>query len=187
MGLDMYLSRRTYVQRWEHQSDDKKYSVTVMRGGKPATNIRSENITYITEQVGYWRKANQIHGWFVRNVQDDKDDCGEYHVSLEQLQELLDAVNQVLESIELVSCPIENGQTFDCATGKVTSHIVDGEIVVNTAICEEVLPAARGFFFGSNEYDSWYVEDLKDTKKILEDCLSWDNSEHPDYLYQSSW
>ena len=187
MGLDMYLSRRTYVQRWDHQRDEYKYSVTVTRGGKPVTNIRSENITYITERVGYWRKANQIHSWFVKNVQDDKDDCDEYHVSLEQLQELLDAVNKVLESIELTSCPIEDGQTIDCATGKWTSNIVDGEIVVDTAVCEELLPAASGFFFGSTEYNSWYVEDLKDTKKILEDCLSWDNSEWPDYLYQASW
>ena len=28
------------------------------------------------EEVGYWRKANAIHGWFVRNVQNGKDDCG---------------------------------------------------------------------------------------------------------------
>lgn len=42
----------------------------------------------IFEQVGYWRKANAIHGWFVRNVQNDVDDCGTYIVTKEQLEEL---------------------------------------------------------------------------------------------------
>ena len=39
------------------------------------------------EEVGYWRKANQIHKWFVDNVQDGVDDCGEYKVTKEQLIE----------------------------------------------------------------------------------------------------
>jgi hypothetical protein len=43
----------------------------------------------VIEEVGYWRKANQIHEWFVQNVQDGKDDCQESYVSREQLEELL--------------------------------------------------------------------------------------------------
>lgn len=39
----------------------------------------------IKVQVAYWRKANQIHQWFVTNVQNGKDDCGDYHVSRDQL------------------------------------------------------------------------------------------------------
>lgn len=41
------------------------------------------------EKVGYWRKANAIHRWFVENVQDGVDDCRSYNVSREQLEELL--------------------------------------------------------------------------------------------------
>ena len=44
----------------------------------------------------YWRKANQIHRWFVDNVQGGNDNCGEYYVSQEQLQELLDLVKRTL-------------------------------------------------------------------------------------------
>jgi hypothetical protein len=51
----------------------------------------------ITYEIGYWRKANAIHKWFVDNVQEGKDDCGEYHVSKEQLKDLLGVVNAVLE------------------------------------------------------------------------------------------
>lgn len=32
----------------------------------------------IFERVAYWRKANQIHSWFVSNIQFGEDNC-EYH------------------------------------------------------------------------------------------------------------
>ena len=45
-----------------------------------------------------WRKANQIHNWFVENVQDGIDDCS-YHneVTKEILEELLDICQRVLD------------------------------------------------------------------------------------------
>lgn len=46
-------------------------------------------------EIAYWRKANQIHKWFVDNVQNGVDDCGKYEVSTEQLQKLYDVVNEV--------------------------------------------------------------------------------------------
>lgn len=46
--------------------------------------------------VAYWRKANQIHAWFVKHVQNGKDDCQEYHVSRDQLQLLVDNCKLVL-------------------------------------------------------------------------------------------
>lgn len=41
------------------------------------------------ERVGYWRKANAIHRWFVENVQKGDDDCRAYDVDREQLEALL--------------------------------------------------------------------------------------------------
>lgn len=47
-------------------------------------------------QVAYWRKANHIHAWFVKHVQDGVDNCEEYYVSRDQLQLLLDTCKLVL-------------------------------------------------------------------------------------------
>jgi hypothetical protein len=88
MGLDMYLSKKTYVKYWEHNGDNN-YEVTVTKAGKP-TNIDPKKVSYIVEELGYWRKANQIHNWFVENVQNGIDECQESYVSREQLQSLLD-------------------------------------------------------------------------------------------------
>lgn len=51
----------------------------------------------IMEQVGYWRKANQIHNWFVEHIQDGIDDCNYHHeVTKEDLEELADVCHEVL-------------------------------------------------------------------------------------------
>ena len=65
-------------------------------------------------EVGYWRKANQIHKWFVDNVQNGVDDCGEYKVTEEQLIELRDTCNQVLNDHSLAEelLPAQSGFFF---------------------------------------------------------------------------
>lgn len=87
MGLDMYLSKKTYVKYWDHNGDNN-YEVVVTKAGKP-TKINPKKVSYIVEEVGYWRKANQIHQWFVENVQGGVDDCRDAYVERDKLQELL--------------------------------------------------------------------------------------------------
>jgi hypothetical protein len=50
---------------------------------------------------------------------------------------------------------------------------------------EKLLPCASGFFFGSTNYDKWYVQDLVHTKKALEEILLDGGSE--DFVYRASW
>lgn len=95
MGLDQYLNKKTYVKNWDHMKPEERHEVTVTKNGKPV-GIKPERVSYITEQVGYWRKANQIHAWFVANVQNGEDDCREYHVERTGLNALLEIVNDVL-------------------------------------------------------------------------------------------
>ena len=114
MGLDMYLSKRTYVRKWDYTPTEKQYDVVITRGGQPCTSIDLNKITYIEEQAAYWRKANQIHGWFVDNVQDGKDNCSQYYVTKENLTELLDLCYQVKEEPIDAPCflPVSNGCFF---------------------------------------------------------------------------
>ena len=153
MGLDMYLNKRTYVKNWEHTPETEINNITITKGGINREDIDLARIKYIVEEVGYWRKANQIHNWFVTNVQDGEDNCKEYRVGVKQLRILLQEVIQVLD---------------------------------NPNKAKEVLPALEGFFFGDYEYNEWYLQDLKDTKIILEDIFKKDNDD-AEYTYQSSW
>lgn len=50
------------------------------------------------------------------------------------------------------------------------------------------LPPTSGFFFGSTEVDSWYWEDLQDTRRYLEEMMD-DYKANPKtkFYYHSSW
>ena len=57
-------------------------------------------ITNLEINIMYWRKANAIHNWFVENVQEGKDDCGVYIVTMEQLEELYNAIAKVMKDMK---------------------------------------------------------------------------------------
>lgn len=106
MGLDMYLSGRRYL--WEHKGEHLKVTTEdLLPDFMPAVNE-------IRTRAMYWRKANQIHQWFVDNVQDGEDDCREYVAEPEDLQKLLTLCKRVLENKELAKdlLPTVNGFFF---------------------------------------------------------------------------
>jgi len=97
MGLDMYLSKRTYVKQWDFQKDEEKHQVTVKLANKVRKDIKPSRVTYVVEEMAYWRKANHIHNWFVENCQGGVDECQTSDVSLEQLVELKGFCEDVIE------------------------------------------------------------------------------------------
>ena len=92
MGLDMYLYSDHYVGGWRHDSPKKQERLTkLLEAGDIDASILTDNSRHINIQVciGYWRKANAIHQWFVDNVQGGVDECKPSIVTAEQLSELL--------------------------------------------------------------------------------------------------
>lgn len=94
MGLDMYLTKRTYVLNWDYMKESEKNYVSVK--GANEGHIKGDRVQYIIEQLCYWRKANHIHKWFVDNVQGGDDDCGSYIVSLPEIKQLMDVCYEVM-------------------------------------------------------------------------------------------
>jgi hypothetical protein len=155
----MYLSAKRYVSKLDYGRDQERKTLEgyeKLAEMFPDLNKAPENIYgfYVSKVVGYWRKANQIHEWFVQNAQGGEDDCRSYNVSREQLETLKKLCEDVLKA-----------RTSDAA--------------------EAFLPTASGFFFGSQEYDDYYWEDLEHTVKILAAILSL--PEVWDFSYQASW
>lgn len=95
MGLDMYLHKKNYIWSGDWVKPELKQEVVVKKGSEIDTTIKPERVKYVVEEVGYWRKANQIHNWFVHNVQNGIDECQESYVSRENLEELLNLCKQV--------------------------------------------------------------------------------------------
>lgn len=98
MGLDQYLHAKTIVIGGEHSNPTSKaaYDKVLSAVGSPTVRDTSVPIASVDIQVGYWRKENAIHDWFVVNCQDGNDDCRESYVSREQLAQLRDLCEKVL-------------------------------------------------------------------------------------------
>ena len=94
MGLDMYLTKKYYVQNWQHTTPENKHEITITKGGL-ATAIPTDKIINIeTEEI---RLSTAIHQWFVDNVQDGVDNCGDSYVDRGELRNLLGVIETVLK------------------------------------------------------------------------------------------
>ena len=136
MGLDMFLYRT--------DKNNKKYE------------------DY--QEVGYFRKSNQIHNWFVEKCQDGIDECQSTIVPKEKLEELLNVCQTIIAPTK--------GPLPD---------------VVRVALAEDLLPTVGGFFFGSTEYDDYYFSKINDAIKILQEIIDTTNFDTEDIIYHASW
>ena len=169
MGLDMYLYiRKTEycTHRFKTEGSDLKFELPkdASRFFPDPFNLRILRET--TYEIGYWRKANAIHNWFLENCAardkwaDPIDDCRPIEVPVEKLEELLDDCKKVLE---------------------------------DHSLAKELLPTADGFFFGSIEYDKDYFDAIEDTIEIIKPVIDFmksniENKDNTwDVIYQASW
>ena len=185
MGLDMYLYKKHYIgNKWREPEEQVK--VTVPSKQEKATfrtgPIKSERITEISEEVAYWRKANAIHQWFVENVQNGVDECKPHYVSREQLAELRDLCLRVLAAVE-VETRVEVYDQYTPDGMQAQERTV--RVILNPDDVADTLPTTEGFFFGSTDYDEWYLLDLENTVKQIDRVLTM--PEEWDLEYQSSW
>lgn len=149
----MYLHAERFISDYLTKGDDEK----AKQIQKLFPELVNANVRKIIFEVGYWRKSNAIHNWFVTNVQEGVDDCGDYRVGREKLQELKILVEEVIDSYKKK----------------------------NKNVIKSILPPTSGFFFGSTEIDEYYNEDMNKTKKILDNALSM--PDNVDFIYHSSW
>lgn len=190
MGLDMYLYKKTYIgAQYEHRNVKGKIDITI---GDKVVPIKFDRVCYIEESVGYWRKANAIHNWFVKNIQDGEDDCRDYYVGIEDLKRLLDKCLEVKEKAIIKDDKIANGYSLG-ANGEKIYNMVDGKCIENAEEIAKILPTTDGFFFGSTEYDEYYMQDIDYTIELIQgllkeeeeiDKLGFYSSE---FIYTSSW
>lgn len=99
MGLDQYLYAKKYTSNSEFLGKERNTEFTKLKElvGDDARFLEPRVPAISIEmKVGYWRKANAIHQWFVDNCQNGEDDCRSSYVGREKLEELMSVVNQVL-------------------------------------------------------------------------------------------
>ena len=155
MGLDMYLYKTKRVK--DYTAEDYSDVEDAVSEFSSVEDLKEKVSSIGLKKVGYWRKANQIHSWFVENCQSGIDECQMEEVTKQNIEELL------------IIC-------LDIIKNKDDEELAKSE-----------LPTQNGFFFGSTEYDSDYYEDIKDTIKIIQNVLNTTDFEKEVVLYRSSW
>jgi hypothetical protein len=179
MGLDMYLTKRIDIGERYNKVTGK---LAIEKDGK-SIEVNLNKIDTIIESVAYWRKANQIHAWFVENIQNGKDDCREYYVTRKQLKQLLTLCLKVRALIEEEDSVVTHGYKYENGV-QMPILVEEGKQITNWDKVAELLPTRAGFFFGSTDYDEGYISDIDNTINRLQDALK---DEEGDFYYRSSW
>lgn len=141
MGLDMYLFARK----------------------KTKENVLPPTETELNEfiEVGYWRKANQIHRWFSELAEEKKghqlENCEYIIIDRDDLVRLEERCKLVLENVK------------------------------NIEVVDAILPTLAGFFYGGIDYDEWYYDEVKDTLEQIAEILHTFDFENEELLYWAWW
>ena len=189
MGLDMYLyaekhfsnSSADFVAKFpEYAKERAQYEATMSASGMFDLPTPEYGGVTVSKCVGYWRKANAIHGWFIRNLADGVDNCQRIYVSVEDLIQLREACNRALSE----------------RTGNVSVESYVGVALAKAELDESAvevmsrldLEPTEGFFFGSDEKDDWYYECAEHTRDLIDTLLNVvaKDSDYSFY-YQASW
>lgn len=125
----------------------------------------------IYTEAGYWRKANQVHNWFVEKCQYGIDDCQKTMITVNDLVSLQNIINTFGR--------LPTDKQLNQNNWQPSAELV--------STAQKLLPSQSGFFFGGTDYDSWYFSDIKETKKILKSVLKQSTINNWQISYQSSW
>jgi hypothetical protein len=178
MGLDMYL----YAEKYMGSNTDKTGSYAEIKNLAGLKDLPTPDFSSIIvkSMVGYWRKANAIHGWIVNKCGEGVDNCQVIYLSDEDL------LNLRSECIKALANPsreyqIENQKVFYQLCDYLNS--LETELTPDTF--QNPLPTVEGFFFGGDDLNDHYYYQLEYTIDLITSLLE---SDHElGFSYQASW
>lgn len=129
MGLDMYLERV------------------------------SRNDSGNRAEVHYWRKANSIHNWILKETGTPSDfNAGDNGIELTK---------------DMLIKFVEQAETVLRDKSDETSA--------------RLIPSCSGFFFGNTAYDEWYYKDIESTAEKFKQLINTFDFETYELVYSCWW
>jgi hypothetical protein len=191
MGLDMYMYSAKKVKGLNakdyERADNAVSSLKVQESFIPkvresikgkskqvfdeldsSVKVRGDYMSWysIFEDIGYWRKANAIHNFFVQECQNGVDEC---QLSIVKKTHLKDLLKRCKRAMSLKDIYLNDG------------IIKDGEGI------ETFLPTQGGFFFGGTEFNEWYFNDVEETIDLITKVLKETDFDKQVIFYRASW
>lgn len=201
MGLDMYLYAEKHISSYDYvenanglsRRDNLEYDMVIGASNMDKLPTAEYASVSVRKMVGYWRKANAIHGWFIRECANGVDNCEDIYVSREKLVELRDECMKALADRDK-AVPDSKDRVITIKEGSspeaVVANIMDEwkKQAMNrreSTMVSEPLAPVSGFFFGSTAKDEYYYHTIEYTLDTLNSILANDNKY--DYYYRASW
>lgn len=131
MGLDMYLEARFYLPPYDEAIEPIRKAVGDAIGyspkmGRPNNDPTLLEVVAVSVRVGYWRKCEPLHQWFVKTVQEGHDDCRPAFVSAGVLAELEEQLDQASDDSASASehFTVEEGGSLEVGEVDYTLEII---------------------------------------------------------------
>lgn len=117
MGLDSYLyAKQTFTSASWGKEDERKKVKSIARMLKATKFVDEDDLQFgeMQLQIGYWRKSNHIHKFFVDKCGGGKDVCQRIYVELDDIKKLKDLCESVLKdrSVARELLPTQSGFFF---------------------------------------------------------------------------
>lgn len=144
MGLDMYFYGRKFL--WNGDDQKKRAAIAEL-----FPEIRGAEIDEVKAEFKYWRKANQIHHFFVTYAQDGVDECQETEIDTALLYQLRDTCAAVLASPDQASVLLPSTGGFFFGNTEYDEwyfdQVKDTHKWLNNFLLKDTFDSLNGWYF----------------------------------------
>lgn len=141
------------------------------RDAYDAANRQRPDFSDYAEEIGYFRKVNFLVSFF-----NYEDNCSLQPIDYEDVETLKERCEKILDAYK----ESEEWRNREDASD------YDFEDEPWEDVAEAYLPTQEGFFFGSTEYDEYYISDVREVKEWCDRVLA-DTNKEEDVLIMDCW
>ena len=152
----LYLEKNTYKSSNYGEPFKAMYPKEIVELEKKILdrNFASVDST-VLYQVGYWRKDNAIHQWFVEHCGEGKDECQKMYVTIDQLKELRQICEKIIADNSLAEALLPTCDGFFFGDIEYDEWYFKG-ILYTKELLDDVIAFVESDQKGNSEYDVVY-------------------------------
>ena len=134
-------------------------------------NRQRPHFSDYAEEIGYFRKVNFLVSFF-----NYEENCELKEITYEEVKWLKTACETVLDAYT----------DSEGWRNREDADAYDYEDEPWEDVADSYLPTQEGFFFGSTDYDEYYISDVREVKEWCEKVLA-DTNKEEDVLIMDCW
>lgn len=184
MGLDMLLTKKTYVRNWTHNPPEKRFGVTVLQNGKPHPKIKTERISYVNEVLAEWRKNEVIHQFMLGEFSEESFD----NLYVNDIKYMVEHFEALIKAFEKCKPKVtkSNGIDFFGNPMVYTYKVYPFKKIIKNI--DEAFEVIGDYFLNEpGNLTEGFLDNLKNTVEILKEEIDTNPNDSVSYRYSYSY